>query len=165
MRIVDKNEIKKLSLEKLKEEIRKNEKIVCFWVGESHFKEELGKLCCIETSDLVIETNRNVVYVDEDGNFRDIKDVVEELEKDLSKIKSVNFVVKVIKSFDTELGYCFICSAFNKVFKIRTYVISALKKKARVFGKTDYYWCFLQLCDEIYELDEKDVVDVVVEIL
>jgi hypothetical protein len=163
MRVVDKNEIKRFAIERLKEKIEKNEKITLYWIGESLFSEDVGKLDCIEANDLVIKTNNVMFFSDE--NFRDIKDIVEELEKDLSKIKSVNFVVKVIKRFDTEYNYCFVCNAFNKTFKIKTSVIDAFKKKARVFKETNYYWCFLELCDEIFELDEKDIVDVIVEIL
>jgi hypothetical protein len=162
MRVVDKNEIKKLAIEKLKEKIAK-EKITLYWTGESHFKEELGKLDFIEANDLIIETG-NVMFWSGDKS-RDIKDIINELENDLSKIISVNFVVKVIKMFDTKFNYCFVCSVFDKVFKINTSVISAFKKKARVFKKTNYYWCFLDLCNEIFELDEKDIVNVIVEML
>jgi hypothetical protein len=67
--------------------------------------------------------------------------------------------------FDTKFGYCFVCSVFDKVFKINASVIGAFKKKARVLKETNYYWCYLELCDEIFELDENEIVDVIAEVL
>jgi hypothetical protein len=165
MRVVEENEIKKLTIEKLKEKIGKDGEITLFGVCKRF---GVVNCCCddnekelrnIFTDDLVIDT-KNVMFFE----GRDIRDIVNELENDLNKIKNVDFLGKVF-SFSKEfvcrtkgISFCkeFVCSAFDKILKIHT--------SMRVLSvSNNYYWFSLDMCDEIFELDENEIVDVIVE--